>query len=116
MRLRFQADADLNQTIVLATVRREPGIDFQTATQAGLQSLGDRDVLALAAASGRVLVTHDGRTMPRHFAEYVVTAESPGVLLVPQHLPVADVVEDLILLWFATEASEWTNQIRWLPL
>lgn len=31
MRVRFQADADLNQTIVLALLRREPVIDFQTA-------------------------------------------------------------------------------------
>lgn len=29
MKIRFQADADLNQIIVLATVRREPSIDFQ---------------------------------------------------------------------------------------
>lgn len=31
MSVRFQADADLNQIIVRATLRLEPGIDFQTA-------------------------------------------------------------------------------------
>jgi hypothetical protein len=29
MKVRFQADADLNQIILLATVRKEPAVDFQ---------------------------------------------------------------------------------------
>jgi len=28
--IRFQADADLNQTILLAAVRRSPALDFQS--------------------------------------------------------------------------------------
>jgi predicted nuclease of predicted toxin-antitoxin system len=79
VRIRFQADADLNQTIVLATVRREPGIDFQSAVQADLEGLKDPEVLALAANSGRLLVTHDIKTMPGHFAKFIQRATSPGV-------------------------------------
>ena len=37
MKVRFQADADLNEIIVTALLRREPSIDFQTATAAGLE-------------------------------------------------------------------------------
>jgi hypothetical protein len=36
MSLRFQADADFNQIIVSGLVRRFPGLDFRTATEAGL--------------------------------------------------------------------------------
>jgi hypothetical protein len=36
MPIRFQADADFNQIIVSAVVRRYPEIDFRTATAAGL--------------------------------------------------------------------------------
>ena len=49
MSVRFQADADLNFLIVRKLLRREPGVDFQSATQAGLAGLGDLEVLALAA-------------------------------------------------------------------
>jgi len=42
MAIRFQADADLNQVIVSAVVRRVPGIDFKTATSAGLMGLKDQ--------------------------------------------------------------------------
>lgn len=47
MKVLFQADADLNQNILLATVRQQPGIDFQSATKAGLIGLNDQEVLAL---------------------------------------------------------------------
>jgi Domain of unknown function (DUF5615) len=57
MPVRFQADADLNQIIVSALVRRVPQIDFRTATTAGLAGLGDAEVLALAARDDRILVT-----------------------------------------------------------
>ena len=39
MSIRFQADADLNQIIVLATIRREPAIDFETAVAAAADDL-----------------------------------------------------------------------------
>jgi Domain of unknown function (DUF5615) len=62
MRIRFQADADLNQIIVAAVLRRLPEADFRTATDGGLEGLHDLEVLALAARDGRLLVTSDRQT------------------------------------------------------
>jgi hypothetical protein len=78
MPIRFQADADLNQIIVSAVLRRVPAIDFRTATAAGLAGLADPEVLARAAREGRILVTHDQTTMPGHFGEFVRAQRSPG--------------------------------------
>jgi len=116
MILRFQADADLNQLILHAVVRREPALDFQPAAAAGLAGLRDPAALALAAGDGRVLVTHDQKTMPRHFAAFIATATSPGVLIIPQRLPIATAVEDVLLIWSTMDAEEWRNTIRFLPL
>ncbi|HXF39626.1 MAG TPA: DUF5615 family PIN-like protein [Blastocatellia bacterium] len=116
MTVRFQADADLNQILVKATLRREPGIDFQTANTAGLVSRSDKDVLDIAARDGRVLVTHDRKTMPKHFAEFVTTNTSAGVIVVPQKMAVNAVVDDLVLIWAASESVEWVNRIQSLPL
>lgn len=114
--VRFQADADLNQVILTALVRRSPTIDFRSADSAQLRGLSDLDVLARAASDSRILVTHDSRTMPRHFAEFVKGRVSPGVIVVPQHLPVGVVVEDLLLIWAAASPEEWINRICYLPL
>jgi hypothetical protein len=114
--IRFQADADLNQTILLATVRRSPRLDFQSATAAGLAGLTDLEVLTLASGQGRILVTHDKRTMPLHFADFIKGAHSPGVLVVPQSLSVSMVADDLLLVASATQAVEWVNRIAYLPI
>jgi len=116
MKVRFQADADLNHIIVCATLRREPTIDFQTARAAKLSVLKDAAVLAFVAKEKRLLVTLDRKTIPHHFAEFITSQTSPGVLIVPQNLPVAHVVEDLILIWMATEAEERTNRIHSVSL
>jgi hypothetical protein len=116
VRPRFQADADLNHTIVLAVLRQEPGIDFRTAVDARLKGVPDGEVLDLAARAGRILVSHDFRTMPRHFAEFLQTASSPGVLLVPQSLPTGAAAEELLLIWSVTSPEEWVNRLVYLPL
>lgn len=116
MILRFQADADLNQIILHAVIRRAPAVDFQTAATAGLAGVRDPEVLALAARVRRVLVTHDQKTMPKHFATFIATTTSPGVLIIPQRLPIATAVEDLLLIWSTMDAEEWRNTIRFLPL
>ena len=114
--VRFQADADLNQIVVAALVRRAPGVDFRTAELAHLNGLHDREVLALAAREERILVTHDSRTMPRHFGAFVESQRSAGVIVIPQHLPVSVAVDDRLVIWAATSAEDWTNRICYLPL
>jgi hypothetical protein len=116
MRVRFQADADFNQDIVRAVRCRVPAVDFQTAHEGGLAGLDDEVVLERAAQEGRVLVSHDRRTMPHHFAAFITTKMSAGVILVPKNLPIRRAVEDLVLIWEASEAEEWVNQIDSLPL
>lgn len=116
MQPRFQADADFNEDVLFAVIHRELSVAFQTAEAAGLAGLSDLKVPELAAAEGRILVTHDQKTMPRHFARFIANQDSSGVLIVPQHLPLAVVVDELLLVWDASEAEEWTNRIAYLPL
>ncbi len=116
MIIRFQADADLNHNIVVGVLRREPEIDFQTALTAELEGLPDNTVLEIAAREKRILVSHDLKTMPFHFAEFITTQTSPGVLIVSQSLPMQEAIDSLILIWTASSAEEWVNRILFLPI
>ena len=117
MKVRFQADADLNKAILNGVLRREPSLDFQTAHAAGLRGLNDSEVLVLAARQQRVLVSHDVGTMPAHFLNFKNAGNhSCGVFLIPQSLDVGTAIEELLLIWFASDASEWTDRLEWLPL
>jgi hypothetical protein len=114
--IRYQADADLNQAIVTGVLRREPTIDFQTAAAAELQGLGDLEVLELAAQQGRILVTHDRKTMPSQFAEFITSYQSSGVLIVSKKIALEIVIEELVLIWSVSSAEEWINRIAKVPL
>jgi hypothetical protein len=115
--IRFMADADLNEGIVAGCLRREPEMDFLSANDADLEGVPDPEVLALAAAQHRILVSHDFQTMPRHFGDFLQAGNSsPGVILVPQRLPVGDAIEELVLIWAVSDADEWQNRILRIPL
>jgi hypothetical protein len=117
VKVRFLADADLNKAIISGVLRREPSIDFLTAYAAALRYVKDPEVLALAAAQERVLVSHDVGTMPAHFRAFRDAGmRSAGVFLVAQSLDIGTAIEELLLIWLASEASEWENRLEWLPL
>ncbi|MGH2501022.1 MAG: DUF5615 family PIN-like protein [Ktedonobacterales bacterium] len=116
-RVRFQADANLNALIIKGLLRRQPMIDIQLADTAGLAGVADEEVLARTAEVGRVLVSHDYRTMPGHFADFLASGRhSPGVLLLHQQLPIAQAIEALLLVWDASAPEEWRDRLTYLPL
>jgi hypothetical protein len=72
----------------------------------------DPEVLALAAEHHRVLVSHDVGTMPAHFRAFRNAGrQSPGVFLIPQSLDVGNAIDELLLAWVASDASEWENRL-----
>ena len=116
MKVSYQADADLNEDIVAGVQRRAPEIDFQTADELELASLPDPQELALAAQEGRILVTHDRRTMPTHFGKFIENNKSPGLIVISQKTDTLSAIEDLILIWMASEAEEYVNSILTIPM
>jgi hypothetical protein len=117
VKVRFLADADLNKAIVNGVLRREPSLDFLTAQAAQLRGMGDPEVLALAAEQQRVLVSHDVGTMQSHFTAFKKSGKrSSGVFLIPQSFDVGMAIDELLLVWLASEASDWEDRLEWLPL
>ena len=92
MKIRFQADNDLDQRIVVATRRLDPNVDFQTAHALKLHGVPDSEVLRRAADAARVLVSHDRRTLPSAFSEFISSNKSPGLIIISQRLPVGSSV------------------------
>jgi len=71
----------------------------------------------LQQSDHRVLVSHDVGTMPAHFRAFRDAGRnSSGVFLIPQSLDVGTAIEELLLMWLASEALEWENRLEWLPL
>jgi len=115
VRIRFQADADLDPDIGRGILRREPAIDWRPAKGFIADATPDPEVLRFAADNGRVLVSGDVSTIPRHFAAFIATRTSPGVILIPSRATVGYVIEKLLLTWLSWIAEDIENQIWWLP-
>jgi hypothetical protein len=115
-RVRFLADANLDQDIIAGILRREPRVDFELPQGIIPEGMKDAQVLLVAASLDRNLVTHDVRTMPHHFGEFISDSESPGVILIPRSMPMAQAIEELLLIWHISEADEWRNLLRRQPL
>src|SRR5215470_1963437 len=113
MRVKFQADADLDGRVLRGLRRAAPEIDIRTATDAALEGLEDTEVLRVAAGSGRILVSQGRRTMPGHFARFAAGTRSPGVILLREAIPVSTAIEELLLIWSASDAEEWTGRLVW---
>jgi len=84
VKLRFLADANFNRKIIAGVLRREARISFLSGAEVDLTGIPDLQVLALAASEGRVVLTHDVRTMVSAFAEFTSAGPSGGVLLVAE--------------------------------
>jgi hypothetical protein len=114
--VRFQADNDLRFAIVKAVRRREPAVDFSSAHESRLEGVDDPELLDRAASEGRVLVSHDLRTLLDHFRSRLMAGKSsPGLLVVSQYALISDVAEALIAIWAVAEPSDLRDQVYHLP-
>jgi Domain of unknown function (DUF5615) len=115
--LRLAADENFRFAIVRGLRRRNPSFDIVRVQDAGLMGADDSEVLAWAAQEGRVLVTHDIATISRPAYDRVLAGQAmPGVFKVSRSVPIAQVVEDLLLLMEASEEGEWEGKVLYLPL
>ena len=115
--VRYLFDADLNGRIVRGVRWRTSALDTITVHEAGLSDASDPEVLEWAATAGRVVISHDHRTMRAH-AEERIKAGLPmaGLALVGQRDPIGEVINDLLLIGEITTSEEWQGKIVFLPL
>ena len=110
-------DHDFNHHILRGLIRRIPNLDAVTARQVDLSQSEDSDLLTWASSVGRVIVTHDRKTMPTHAVLRMRREERiSGLIIAAQSLPILDVINDLEIIAMCSSAPEWENVIRHLPL
>ena len=115
--LRLLLDENFNHHILRGLKLRAPHLDYVVAQAVGLKGLPDLQVLVWAAENGRMLVTHDLKTIPRYAYERVVAGEAmPGVIALSDSLPIGEAIEELATITECSEPDEWVNQVVNLPL
>ena len=116
-RPRFLADNDLDEHIRQGLLRREPVIDFPSVREFSLADSPDPDILEFGAEHGLIIVSHDVNTMPAHAQLRVDSGRTmAGLVMVHQRSATRTVIDDLLLIWSASDQEEWRGEIVFLPL
>jgi hypothetical protein len=114
--LRLLVDQDLDHDILRGLIRRIAQLDAVIAFEIGMRKATDTQLLIWAAEEGRIIVTHDRKTMPTHAADLMGKGKNiAGLFVVPRSMPLHRVLEDLELMITCSENDEWVNVIRYLP-
>ena len=115
--LRLFIDENFNQRILRGLRLRIPALDYVIVQEMAMQGMQDPPLLREAAILHRVLVTHDLKTVPRHAYARVATGElMPGIIAVPDDLPIGQAVEQLHIVVECAGENELENQVLYLPL
>jgi hypothetical protein len=115
--IRFLLDENFNGKIARGLRLRSPDIDLLRVQDTELYEAEDPLILEWAAREGRILLTHDLETMTKYAAERIAQGlPLAGVVFIKDSLPIGDVIEDLLTIAQASEASEWENRTQFLPL
>jgi predicted nuclease of predicted toxin-antitoxin system len=115
--LKLASDENFDGDILRGLYRRRPELDVVRVQDAGLSAASDPDILAWAAAEGRILLTHDRDTLP-DFAYHRVRAGQamPGVFLVSDQMPIGQAINEILLAVECLTPAECKDFLRFFPL
>jgi len=113
---RLLSDENFNGDVIRGLLARVSEVDLVRVQDVGLMGMGDPDVLAWAAKEGRLLLTHDRKTVPGFAYSRVAAGEPmPGVLVLPTLLPIGQAVAALEIVLGCSEPDEYRDRVVSLP-
>lgn len=119
MKVRFLLDENISPRLKVALLRFDPTIDVLRVGDPGAPALGtpDPDLLEYLQVSGRMLVTFNRASMPKHIqVHWANGGHLWGVLWIRRGTPISQVARELFLVWQASNADEWIDRLEWIPL
>jgi hypothetical protein len=118
MKMRFLLDEHLPLHMKAAIHHRNPLIDVLRVGDPGAPPLAtpDPDILNYLGKAQRALITKNRRSMMEHYGEAIAAEQSHwGIFVVASHLSIRNLAEEVEMLWEASEAEEWIDQLQSLP-
>lgn len=117
MTIKFLVDENFSHKTLAGIKRRDPDIDVVSVQDVDLRENSDPDVLEWAAQEGRIVVTHDVSTLAVFAFDRVADGRPmPGVIEIPETVPMSVIIDELVLIAGASDSDEWKDTVRYLPL
>lgn len=77
----------------------------------------DPEILLWCEENGFVLVTNNRASMPVHLQDHLATGRHiPGIFVLNTRMTMGETVDELALIWEASETEEYVDGIWYLPI
>lgn len=114
--MRFAADENFNNDILRGLKRQHPDLDVVRIQDTEIYQADDPVVLEWTAQTGRILLTHDVKTMPKYAFERIAAGlPVPGIFVLSDDMALGRAIEELLMIIEASEEGEWENLVTHLP-
>jgi hypothetical protein len=117
--IRYLFDENVDPALRQALQRRWPELEVWKVGDPAAPGRGtlDPDILLRCEANEFILVTNNRASMPVHLRDHLAEGRHVrGIFVLRPSHSIGVVADDLGLIWAGSEPSEYTDQLRHIPL
>lgn len=107
--IKFLLDENVNPRFRKALIRRAPNMIVWIVGDPGAPPLqtSDPDILVWCEVHSFTLVTNNRASMPGHLREHLAGGgHVPGIFILNPEMTMGEIVDELVLIWGASEPHE----------
>lgn len=117
--IRYLLDEHVDPALRTQLIRHEPDLVVWMLGDPGAPKRGtpDPEILLWCEANGFLLVTANRKSMPVHLRAHLSAGHHvPGILVLNPGMTIGATLDELLLIWGASEAEEYRDLLLYLPL
>ena len=118
-RARYLLDENVDSLYHTQLLHREPALTVWKVGALGAPARGtlDDEIPRWCEQNAFVVVTNNRRSMPSHLADHLASGRHiPGIFLLNPSMSIGETIEELVLIWAATDPDEYQDRITFLPV
>ena len=113
----FLADENFDNRITRGLHKRDSSIDLVTVQEVGAAKAFDPAILEIAANVGRVVLSHDVKTLVGHAYERIAAGlPMPGLVIAGRRITIRRAIEDIVSIGRSCDPSDLDRRVIYLPL
>ncbi|MCP5046787.1 MAG: hypothetical protein GY940_06425, partial [bacterium] len=112
--VRYLLDENLPRRLKNQLIFHKPSLEVLLVGDNQAPPLGtpDPDILNWLEQNNFMLVSRNRSTMPIHLKDHIANNRHvPGILLIRKEILIGKLIEDLLLIWGASQPDEYRDQI-----
>ena len=117
--IRYLLDENVDPLFRTELLRHEPTLVVWRIGDPGAPPTGtlDPDILLWCEENSFILVTNNRKSMPGHLQDHLAEGRHiPGIFELNPKVGIAETLQELLLIWGASDADEYQDLLIYLPL